>query len=532
MLIPRYYQNDAVFALWDYFKENDGNPVVAMPTGTGKSLVIASFIRSVYYYYSDQRVLMVTHVKELIDQNFGKLIDIWPTAPAGIYSAGLKRKEKNCAVTYAGIASIANIAKEVGHIDLVIVDECHLVPPKKTSRYWKFFETLRKTNPHVKIIGLTATPYRLGQGLITNQPSIFTDICFDLTTRDAFNRLIDEGFLAPLIPKVTNTEIDVSGVGMSGGEFKERELQEASDKEVITRAAIREAVELGHDRKHWLIYATGREHARNIQEVVEEYDITCGLVTGDMPDGERDSQLAKFKAGELQAMVSVGILTTGFDYPEVDMLVILRPTNSPGLWVQILGRGTRPAEYSDNCLVLDFAGNTLRLGPINDPVIPQPKGKGKGGTAPIRICEGCNTYIHASLRTCPHCGHTVEERVKFTSKAGTAELIAREEKQPEIVTFKVDRVIYKVHHKIGKPDSIKITYYCGLRVFSDWGCILHEGFAGSRGRRWWTLASNGELEVPTSIDEAMAQVNQLRTPTTIEVQVDLKYPEVKKCNYS
>jgi DNA repair protein RadD len=526
---PRYYQNDAVYSIWNYFKTKNGNPIVAMPTGTGKSIVNASFIKSVYHYFPNQKIISITHVKELIEQNFEKLITIWPTAPAGIFSAGLKRKDRDCAITFAGVASIIRIAEELGKVDLVIVDECHLVSPKANSNYGKFFTALLKVNPRLKVIGLTATPYRLGQGYLTEQPSLWTDICYDLTSLDAFNKLVAEGYISPLIPKRTEVVIDVSGVGSRGGEFIEKELQAASDREEITRGALLESRALGHDRDHWLIFATGVDHAEHIKEGLDSLGIRCGIVHSKM-EGSREEEIRLFKSGYYRAMVTVGVLTTGFDYPEIDMIIMLRPTSSPGLWVQMLGRGTRPSEGKNNCLVLDFAGNTLRLGPINDPVIPKKKGK-KGGVAPVRLCGGCDTYIHASLRICPHCGEEIILDVKFRSTSGTAELIAAEEKPAVIKEFKVIRATYKPHHKAGKPSSMKVTYYCGLRTFSEWICLFHQGNPRRRAREWWGKASDGEVPYPEDIEEALEFSRQLRSPNIIKVQIDLKYPEILEMNY-
>ena len=175
-----------------------------MPTGTGKSLVIAGFLESIYRQYPMQKVLVLTHVKELIEQNCEKLLALWPTAPAGVFSAGLKRKDIHDRIIFAGIASIAKHAEKFGCVHLVIIDEAHLVSPSEETMYHKFLAALRVVNPHIKVIGLTATPWRLGQGKIT-EDGIFTDVCFDITSISAFNRLIQEGYLSPLIPRRTTT---------------------------------------------------------------------------------------------------------------------------------------------------------------------------------------------------------------------------------------------------------------------------------------------------------------------------------------
>lgn len=538
----RYYQEEAVTAIWDYFRDGGtGNPVVAMPTGTGKSIVIAGFVQQVYQMYPNQRLMMLTHVKELIEQNFDKLMTIWPAAPAGIYSAGIKRKDTHAAITFAGIQSVAKKAALFKHIDLLIIDECHLVSPKGTTTYQKFINELKKVNPAIKVIGLTATPYRLGLGKLTDG-GIFTDVCYDLTKMARFNRLISEGYLAPLVPKQTAATIDVDGVKVRGGEFVEKDLQAAVDQEAITYEAVKEIIEKGSDRAHWLIFATGVEHSEHIVAMLDSFDIPSAAVHSKLLSGERDQRIADFKDGKIRALVNNNVLTTGFDFPAIDLIGMIRPTNSPGLWVQMLGRGTRPvyapgfdlstdegrlaamqAGPKQNCLVLDFAGNTKRLGPINDPVLPKPKGKG-GGVAPVRTCEQCGTMTHSSVRICPTCGFEFPRTVKFGATAGNDKLIADSEFQIEI--FKVDRVVYAYHHKEGRPDAIKVSYYCGLRFFHEYICLEHEGYAGKRAREWWRNHWPHEVAVPATTDEAMAQIDSVPVPFNIRVWINKKYPEV------
>lgn len=185
---PRDYQEYAINSVFKYFEDgNVGNPVICMPTGTGKSLVSAEFIRRVCTQWPGQRVILLTHVKELIEQNYDKLMQIWSTAPAGIYSAGIGRKETMFNITYAGIQSIHRVAHEFGHVDLIIVDECHLIPTKSNTMYRKFIDLLKRVNPHLKVIGLTATAWRVGTGMITDDNGFFDDICCDMCSFDSFN---------------------------------------------------------------------------------------------------------------------------------------------------------------------------------------------------------------------------------------------------------------------------------------------------------------------------------------------------------
>ena len=519
----RPYQTEAVEAIFTYFQHKVGNPIVAMPTGTGKSLVIGGFIQRAIKQYPTTRIIVATHVKELVEQNAKKLLDMWPTAPIGIYSAGLKRRDTHRQITFAGIASIADAIHKFEKTDLLIVDECHLISPKGTTMYQKLVENLKKKNPHLKVIGFTATAYRLGLGTLVDG-GLFTDICYDLTGMAAFNKLVTDGFLAPLTTKRTVTELDVSSVKLVGGEYNAKELQEAVDKDKVTRAALQEAHTQGADRKHWLVFASGVEHAEHIADVLVEWGVSACVVHGALPNNERDERIAGFKAGVYRVGVNNNVLTTGFDFPAIDMIVMLRPTSSTSLWVQMLGRGTRPFPGKDNCLVLDFAGNTRRLGPINDPVLPVPKGSKVKGDAPIKVCETCDTYCHASVRVCPYCGFEFPRFFRFNAKASTAEVM-RGFEVPIVENFQVRRVIYTKHIKEGKPPSMKVSYYCGLQVYHEWVMFEHPGFGKHKAKAWWSEVST--LKAPETTDEALMWSTKLKVPTAIKVWTNTKFPEVK-----
>jgi DNA repair protein RadD len=525
----RDYQQAAIDYLYDYFSKKQGNPVIAMPTGTGKSLVIGEFTRSACLTYPGTRILMLTHVKELIEQNLKALTDLWPTAPAGIYSAGLGQREHRTDITYAGIQSVHRKPEIFGHIDLVAIDECHLVSPRSETMYGRFLDALRAKNSALKVVGFSATPYRMKHGMLTDDDGLFDDVAFDLTSRDAFNWMISQGWIAPLVPKQTGAELDVSGVKMQGGEFVLSDLQAHVDHEEITIAALKEAVQLASDRKHWLVFASGITHAEHISDYLESvFGISASVVHSQMSNTERDTRINDFKQGRIRALVNNNILTTGFDFPAIDCIVMLRPTASPGLWVQMLGRGTRPVPGKRNCLVLDFAGNTKRLGPINDPVLPRKRGKGPAGMAPVRLCEACGCYSHASARFCENvdCGIEFPRGIKIMSQASMQDIIAG--LTPKIETYGVDLVTYQIHKKEGKPDSMRVTYHCGLRRFKEYICLDHGGYATRVARQWWEMRS--PWGVPPSVHEGMKAIDYLRVPRQINVAEKGKYPEI--CGYS
>jgi len=527
--IPRDYQIAAHDSVYDYFRSGKtGNPVIALPTGTGKALVIAMFLMSVLRQWPNQRILVLTHVKELVAQNHAELKELWPEAPAGIFSAGLNKKETWYPITFAGIASIVRMLHLFGRIDLSLVDEAHLVNPTDETMYKSLIGELTARNPSLKVIGLTATPYRLGHGKIT-EDGIFTDICFDLTGMKAFNWLLEKGYLAPLVPKPTTAVLETNGVGLIGGEFNKTKLQAAVDKDEVTEAALRECMERGYDRQHWLIFASGVEHTHHIADMLNLMGVPTLCVHSNtkafpMSDKQRDENIAAFKVGKVRAVVNNNVLTTGFNFPAIDMIVMLRPTMSTVLWVQMLGRGTRPALGKRDCLVLDFARNSLRLGPINDPVIPRKKGEGSG-EAPVKECPACETYVHASVRHCPHCGHEFTFLHKLDEVASTAELIKAD--LPIVEVYPVDHMTFSIHRKAGAPEMLKVAYYCGLsKAFYDYVCIEHQGFAQQKARRWWNARAPEVLPMPATTREAIELSGQLRPVTHLKVHVNKKYPEI------
>jgi len=537
MFAERWYQSEAEFAIYEYFRQgNIGNPIVAMPTGTGKSVVIGNFVRRIFEHWPNQRVMMLTHVKELIEQNAEKLIKIWPTAPIGIYSAGLKSRDMSMPIVFGGVQSVAKAIKRsetdvatpphlrhFGWRDLILIDECHLLSPSEDTTYQYVISELKKINPHLKVIGFSATPYRLKQGMLTDE-GLFTDVCYDITGIEAFNRLIAEGYLAPLIPKRTLTEIDVSNISMSGGDFNGKQLQDAVDKDEITYAAVKEIVEQGYNRRSWLIFASGVDNSEHVAAMLQSFGIPAAASHSKLSGAENDSRIAAFKRGELRALVNNNKLTTGFDHPPIDLIGMLRPTMSPGLWVQMLGRGTRPSPdtQKENCLVLDFAGNTRRLGPINDPVKPRKPGKGGPGEVPVRICDHCGVYNHAAARYCVNCGAEFKFETNLFETASEAQLLRSD--LPVVEYFPVQRVLYNLHEKEGSPASIKVSYFCGFQMFNEWICLEHKGMPAKKARDWWR--QRHYEEPPETTAEALQRVSELRMPSRLRVWTNKKFPEV------
>ena len=527
MIELRDYQRAAIDALYAWFRAGRGSPLVVAPTGSGKSVILAEFARSAVVAYPETRILIVTHVRELIAQNHAALIRLWPDAPAGIYSAGLGKRQLGRQVLVAGVQSVARRARDLGHVDLAIVDEAHLVPRSSDTQYGRLFDGLRATNPNLKVIGLTATPYRLDSGLLHGgENALFDGIAYDIP----IGMLVERGHLAPLISKRPAAAFDTAGLHRRMGEFVEREMLDRFGGDA-TRAAVAEIVELGRDRRSWIAFCISVEHARAVRDELRAHGIAAETVTGETPGPERDRFLRAYRAGQVRALTSVGVLTTGFDAPATDLIAMLRPTASTGLYIQMAGRGMRVAPGKDDCLVLDFAGNVMRHGPVDAIALPEEKkGKGDGEAAepPAKICPGCDAIVPIGTRECPDCGHVFPPPEPKIEATATTEAImvltARDEWQ------EVRDVDYRRHRKPGAPDSLRVDYLVGTKVVSEWVCVEHTGYAREKAVAWWHLRGDGPP--PDTVDEALARAGELRRPAEAVLVREGKYHRIKRVRFA
>lgn len=479
----RDYQRRAIDQLYDWFRAgNAGNPCLVLPTGAGKSHIVAALCKDALTNWPDTRVLMITHVKELIEQNAEKMRQHWPGAPMGIYSASIGRKDLGEPITFAGIQSIRTKAQEIGHIDLVLIDECHLVSHKDEGGYRTFLAELQAINPALRVVGLTATPYRLGHGLITDKPALFDDLIEPVSIEElVFNR-----YLSKLRSKVTGARLDVSKVKKRGGEYIESELQAAVDTDDNNHQVVREVIELAGNRKAWLFFCAGVNHAEHVAEVLREQGIAAACVTGNTSKAERAAILAEFKAGNLRALTNANVLTTGFDYPDIDLIAMLRPTMSPSLYVQMAGRGMRPKSHTDHCLVLDFAGVVQTHGPITAVQPPNKAGDGSG-EAPVKVCDNCHELCHLSARQCPACGTDFPEREAKPMRLHGDDIMGLEGLSMEVTSWQWRKHVSRTSGK----EMVAVTYYGGLSDpgITEYFPIMHDGFAGDKAaRQVWDIA--------------------------------------------
>lgn len=459
----RPYQATAIEAAETFLLARERSGLLVLPTGAGKSLLLATLARNVIA--QGGRALVLAHVAELIVQNALACVRVVGTEAVGIFAASAGERNASRPITIASIQTAWRQAQRLGPQDLVFVDEAHLINPTAgAGMYRRLLDDLEALGGPTPLIGLTATPWRLTSGRLDRpwrgNPPIFERVIHEVGIRD----LICDGYLCRPISKATRTQIEATGVSVRHGEYSAGELQAAADVEAINRAIVAEIIEAGRGRRAWIVFATGVQHARNLATLLCEAGISAAAIEGEMPTAQRDAAISAFKRGELRALVSMNVLTTGFDAPAVDLIALCRPTLSPGLHVQMIGRGTRlsPATRKTDCLVLDFAGNCLRHGPL-DLINGAELGRSRGnGEAPAKACPDCSTIVATATRTCPECGHQFhfEPKEAKLSTAGKAAPIlsddpvaANGERWVEVRSARAS-----CHWQAGKPPSLRLEY--------------------------------------------------------------------------
>lgn len=522
----RPYQQAAVDAVYDYLRQHEDNPCVVLPTGAGKSLVLAKIASDAVQQWSG-RVLILAHVKELLEQNADKVRRLCPEIPVGVYSAGLKRRDTKHPVLVAGIQSIYKRACEFDPFDLVIVDESHLISREGAGIFRRFLADCKMINPDMRVIGLTATPYRLDSGPICSPDHYLNHICYEV----GVSQLIREGYLCPLISKAGVNRAEFGGLHVRGGEFISGEVELLMNDSGLVEAACAEIVELTQDRHAVLIFASSVAHGRRVVEVLERnHRIECGFVSGQTAAGEREEILSRFRGDSndslfdskpLRFLCNVNVLTTGFDAPRVDCVVMLRPTMSPGLLYQCVGRGFRLHPSKQNCLVLDFGGNIERHGPI-DQIKPKEKRGGSNQPAPAKECEHCHALVAAGYANCPECGHAFPPptRESHDAQARSAGVLSGEITD---TVYDVQDTIYRVHVKRDAPEDaprcLRVDYMIGLNQWqSEFICVEHSGYARRKAQKWWSKRC--QMQMPACAEEAaeMASLGLLAHTDKITVR--------------
>ena len=536
-MILRDYQSRAVadlFAWWTKHQEDHDIPLLVLPTAAGKSVICAEIVRQMWDQWPlfHPRTVVLVPSKELAEQNAAKLRALLPpNISVGFVSASLGTKKYSADVIVATIGSIHKASHLLGNIKAVVIDEAHLVSQKAgdAGMYRTFLSKLGELC-EFRTVGMTATPFR-GNGvwLTDGDEPLFTGIASRVSMRE----LLDAKFIAPLVPPDRlETRIDASHVGIANGDYKIGELSREVEKYLSKVAA--EAIKIASERKKWIAFTPSVKNAESLVDRLIYRGIVSAVVCGETPKQEREDLIRQFRDGEIHCLVTVLALSVGFDVPDVDCIIWCRPTRSPVLYVQGMGRGTRIADGKTDCLVLDFTDTVERLGPVDT---IQGRAKKRSGTqeAPYSICPNCGERNAPAALICIHCGGQIreEEAKPLDAKVSLAALLSNQASISELIWHDVTRVDYGLHRKEGKPDSLRVDYYAGLlRVATEWVCFSHIGYARQKAENWWMRREKKSM--PSGTQEALEwlEFHNIEEPVRIATRKNGKYTEVKDYEFN
>ena len=513
-ITPRYYQGDAVQAVYRHLRTKRNNPCAVLPTASGKSICLAMIATDVVDKWHG-RCLIVAATKELLEQNAAKVKSLAPGIDIGICSSGLGKFEPDKAVVVGGIQTIYGKAAALGHRDILIVDEAHQIGVDGDGMYRSFIRDMLAINPKMRVVGFTATAFRTGSGPICTEDNILNEVCYEIGIRE----LMDKGFLSKVTAKSGRALPDISSLRIRAGEFTAEDVEGAVNHSDLVGEQCREIVALTRERKACLIFCSSVAHAETVAKAITALTgEECPVVTGETDSFTRSRVIARLRgdpvdvdlfgngAKPLKYCANVSVLTTGTDIPRLDTIAMLRVTASPGLFLQIIGRGFRLYPGKENCLLLDYGRHIERFGPIDTIRGRAPKDGGRR-EALAKACPNCREMLPLHIMKCPSCGYEYpppERKEKLESEASTDALLSGEVTKE---TLEVTDTSYAPWKKRGAPDTyprtVRVTYWCGLReCYSEWLCPEHTGYARRKFEDWFNARrANDEIPVPRSVDE-------------------------------
>ena len=500
-MILRPYQQSAVDAAWRALQAKQ-NPVIQLPTGSGKSLVLAELAKRVVM--AGGRVLIATHVAELVSQNAAEFLQFTGIEP-GILCAGLARTDKHHNVLFASVQSLYRPAKrgEIEGFNLILIDEAHLCAEIKSTA--KFYPAIFKCFSTAQRCGLSATPWRT-DGPIYGEGRYFSDLCYQI---DVLN-LVHQGFLAPLVGVNAALTLDTSKFKIQAGDFATKSVEDAETDSWLM-SVVDNVKKLAEKRKHIAVFCPSVKVAERAAEIFTNFEMPASHVVGDTED--RSGRLNDWRSGKYRVMCSVNVLSTGFNFRALDCIVCIRPTTSLSWWVQCLGRGTRISEGKTNCLVIDYSGN-LAL---------------HGG-----ICAGIEeSYSESKSGSFDRVSAKPIEKNKRKTKT-VDELTSLDPmlSSPGGLRCNVTGVNYVVlpsKSQIGKK-LLMVNYDCqapggALVNASEFVCCEYEGFPRVKAEQWFKRRGGF---LPDSADKAQTICWGLPSPREINVKKNGKFYNVVK----
>jgi len=463
----------------------------------------------------------------------------------GLYSAGLNSRDTDHDILIGGVQSIYKRANKLGRRHLTLVDEAHLIPASGDGMYRQLITDLKLVYRKSRLVGLTATPYRMTSGVIYGEGQPFEKVIHNVDVKD----LIADGYLSPLVGCAESTP-DLDGLHLRGGEYISNELNEVYNNNDIVSRACQDLMTKARDRHHWLVFCVTIAHAESVCEKLQMSGINAACITSETKKVERATIIKDYKAGKIRALINVGVLTTGFDAPMVDCVAMMRATKSPGLYSQILGRGFRLHDTKKDCLILDFGNNIREHGPVDS--IKPPSAQGSRGEAKKKdpdedkpkgkICPNCEKILEYKDLVCVACGYEYPANHESLADTRVSPLSNAVLEDWDIIGVQADHWVKKgvpASEKHKFPDTLMIEWIATEGSVKEWVCVGHgdvSPYARSKAVKWWDKLMQG-IECPNTAEEAAKvfheklKTSEFEIPMSMQILVGGKWPELKKLNF-
>lgn len=511
----RPYQIECLDAIWSEINQQQ-TALVSLSTGSGKSVIIYELIRKSLAAKPDLKCLVLFNRVTLLSQLAARFRGALGDDVVGIYCGTEGEWDLSRPVTVGSIQSL-----DEKHLDfnLVIVDECHNISEAR-GRYITLIRQQLAKSPRTRLVGVTATPYR-SDGFIYGKGKLFTRTCYERGLRF----FINNKFLVPPIAKQPDHLIDLSKLRILKGEYRQDDIDAQTMNVGMAKDQVIDALNRAVGRKKILWCCSSINHAELIKSLLHSMGEQVETLHSKMEWDDRDKAESWFMQGSARHLTFVTVVSEGWDYPAADCMVLMRPTKSPGLMVQVCGRVLRPFPGKEDALILDYAQVVTTLGPLESPVI-QKKGKGgKGEIEPIqKTCPECRTLVPPRVASCPECGFNwpKEEAMKLSLVAD--ENVRFMDKTPQ--RLKIINV--KLSHYVSKSDNqcYRLEYIAkGLLSPSLFEYFSYENEWAYR--RFQIRAIELQIELKSDPSEqAIAAVQ--RIPSEVEFVHDGKYQKVRR----
>ncbi len=535
----RHYQRDILDTIYsDLHAEH--NVLMTAATGAGKTAMAVKLVERLYNEKPRSNYLVVMHKKLLVTQfleAFSKFTDINP-ADIGVCCAGLHSRNLSKRITISTIQTIHRNRDAIKKQTMILVDECHRAEfTNKKTRYAQLLEAIRGKAPQSRLLGITATPYRLGAGYCYGtrcRPDI-KNLFPRVNAAATYEMLKKDGYLVPLVGKIashSNISEDLAGLRING-DYNISQAGDVMSREYHIDTAVEAIRDNCPGRDCIVVFCVTIDHCEKVFSALKNSGESVTIIHSQLTPLEQHGNMESWREGKARIMVSCEILIDGFDHPPLDCLVMLRPTLSAALYIQSIGRVLRPSEGKSDALLLDLTDNVSRFGTDLDNVrVTIPKAAEeivKKEKELIKICPACQAEVSIYRRDCD-CGYewTAEEIQIATAVPELTDVIF--EKEPPLVV-KCNSAEPSIHEsrktkkQLGK---LSITYGESYQAVSVYFCLAdyYSGYAVTMSKKRWQDVSNSTF--PTTVDEFMTC--DFILPESLELDLNGKFPDIVKIN--